>query len=100
MHKMTLRETYAKGLAAAGWDAIPSRSKKFLTYHRSGNFMFLGKNGSIRLAKLNRIDSSIPLRPSAVANVVRWATVGYTGQANEIKLATELNDANRQHFEI
>lgn len=78
MSAPTLKEQYAKGLLAAGFVQVESKSSKFAVYCRQGQFIFLGKAGSVRHAHLKRADASVPISDKGKAKILSWATEGYT----------------------
>ncbi len=60
---MTLRDRYALGLSAHGYQREPTASKKYWLYTKHGaspTYFWLGKAGAVRYGSINRIDASMP----------------------------------------
>jgi hypothetical protein len=59
----TLRQRFIAGLTAMGYVPVATRSTKFKVFTRNGQFMFVGRAGSLRFSHFNRVDASHPVGP-------------------------------------
>lgn len=79
---MKLREIFADRLARAGYTPVATRSRKYIVMSRPDSFggeyfMFLGKCGSLRWSRANRIAGSIPVSAivrERMVDDIDWAT--------------------------
>lgn len=71
---MGLRDDYALGLSACGYQRLPTKSRKYWLYHRDGrSYWWLGKAGAVRYSAQNRIDTSIAASEETRAKLLREA---------------------------
>ena len=73
---MTLRDRYALGLSAFGYQRSVTTSKKYWLYVKHGaspTYFWLGKAGSVRYSNLNRIDSGLAASEKTKASILAKA---------------------------
>ena len=84
---MKLREIFVDRLTRAGYTPVATRSRKYIVMSRPNGhggefFMFLGKCGSMRWARANRIAGSIPVSAvirERMVDDIDWSTKFLTG---------------------
>ncbi len=69
-----LRDQYALGLSAIGYQRCQTTSKKYWYYFKEGAspaHFWLGKAGAVRYGTLNRIDASISASDKTKDSILR-----------------------------
>ena len=72
----TLRDRYALGLSAYGYQREQTASKKYWLYTKHGaspTYFWLGKAGAVRYGSINRIDASISASEKTKAGLISKA---------------------------
>lgn len=75
---MTLRDQYALGLSAHGYQRGVTASKKYWYYFKPGcspAHFWLGKSGGVRYGSLARIDSSVSASDATKAKLLAKGSV-------------------------
>ncbi len=73
---MTLRDKYALGLSAFGYQREATASKKYWHYFKPGSspaHFWLGKSGGVRYSSLGRIDASVSASDKVKAQLLAKA---------------------------
>jgi|AMWB02.1.fsa_nt_gi hypothetical protein len=71
---MTLKEQYAKGLAARGHKRVANqRSSKYEVWLVGQTYVFLGASGAVRISKSQAQATSRPVTDKVKATLIAWS---------------------------
>ena len=70
---MTLKEQYAKGLAARGYKRVATRSSKYEVWLVGQTYVFLGASGAVRISKSQAQATSRPVTDKVKATLIAWS---------------------------
>lgn len=70
---MTLRERYIAYFTAQGYVQVPSKSNKYVVYHKDGaRYYHIGVKGSVRSSTTGLITESHSMADSTRQAMVQW----------------------------